>query len=92
MESGNSKTAGLTGARERINAIDDQIAELLRQRIEIANTVMNSKPKFQIIDTERENEILNRYSHRLLNLSTSEKIKRLVAAILGCSKIYPESR
>jgi len=76
--------------RERIDAVDDQIIELLRQRIELSSLIIQTKPPAGIIDPKREQAILNRYFEKLSEASTLPKTKRLVFGILGCSRLYPE--
>ena len=90
MGSEGTKPEGLSQGRKRINAVDDQIIELLLKRIELANTVMNLKAPFEVVDRDREQEVLKRYSEKLSSLSTPEKLKRLVAGIIAASRIYPE--
>lgn len=84
-------TGNLNQLRERIDALDGQIAELIRQRIELANSIMKAKAPQQIVDSAREQEILGRYLGKLEGLSTPAKSKRLVSAILAVSGLYPET-
>lgn len=91
MGSSNKNSEDIVELRARIDAIDDEIAGLLLKRIELSNSIMKSKPPAQIVDSEREQEILTRYSEKLSGLSTPAKLKRLVLGILAASRIYPES-
>lgn len=84
------KPEGLTELRARIDALDDQIIELLKNRIELANAVMSSKAPTRIVDLSREEEIARRYSEKLASASTPEKSKRFVRALLALAKLYPE--
>lgn len=91
MDSSGSKTSkDIASLRERIDAIDDELIALLLKRIELSNLVMQTKPSTQIIDPNREQAILNRYSEKLADVSTLPKTKRLVLGILGTSRLYPE--
>ena len=76
--------------RKQIDDVDDEISALISRRIELANLIMQSKPPAQILDSGREKVILERYSQRLATLSTPERLRRLVSAILGASRFYPE--
>lgn len=80
----------IASIRQRIDAIDDQLVELLLQRIELSDLIMKSKPVNQIVDPRREEAILARYTEKLADVSTLPKTKRLVLGILGTSRLYPE--
>lgn len=81
----------IASLRERIDAIDEEIIELLLKRVELSNLIMKTKPFLAIIDSDREQMILKRYSEKLSDVSTGSKLKRLVFGILGTSRLYPES-
>lgn len=91
MESPKTKKEGMAELRERINAIDDEILVLLLKRIELSNSIMKSKAPAQIVDSQREQEIVQRYSEKLLTVSTPDKSKRLALGIIATSSFYPES-
>lgn len=76
--------------RRRLDAIDDEIMELLLNRIELSTRVMEIKPASQTVDSSREQIIINRYFTKLSDASTMPKVKRLVLGIIGASKIYPD--
>ena len=75
--------------RRQIDTLDAQIAELIFRRIEVSNSVMKSKPPEQILDLSREQEIENLYNGRLSPVSTPQRTKQLVRAILAASALYP---
>lgn len=77
--------------RKRIDAIDDELIHLLRQRIELSSLIIQAKPPVSVIDRKREEAIFNRYFAGLADTSTLPKTKRLVLAVLGASQLYPES-
>lgn len=81
---------GLIGLREQVDAIDDQLMELMVKRIELASEIMKAKPAGQIVDSSREQAIVKRYHEKLADLSTLAKTKRLVSAIIQASKCYPD--
>lgn len=76
--------------RQRIDTIDDEIIELVQARIELSSLVMKMKSPTQLVDPTREQSIIARYFEKLSDTSTLPKIKRLVAGIIGASRIYPE--
>lgn len=84
----NSKT--IKELRGQIDMLDDQIADLVRKRIEVSNSIMSAKPAGQVIDAQREEDIYLRYSGRLVDASTPDKVKRLVRAVLAAAELYPE--
>lgn len=84
-------TEDIASLRERIDAVDDEIIELLLKRVELSNLIMKTKPNSQIVDSGREQAIHDRYSRKLSEVSTLAKSKRLVLGILGTSRFYPES-
>lgn len=75
--------------RGQIDIIDDQIIELVRQRIRLSNSIIKSKPPGQIIDNGREQEIHQRFNEGLATDSTPAKVKQLVQALLAASRLYP---
>ena len=77
--------------RKQIDDVDDKIIELLRQRIELSNLIIQAKSPAQILDPGREQAILERYTNQLANVSSAGKLKRLVSGILGTSRFYPET-
>lgn len=76
--------------RDRIDAIDDEIAGLILKRIELSNQIMKTKSPSRITDPAREQAIIERYSEKLSDVSTPAKSKRLVLGVIGASKLYPE--
>ena len=78
--------AELENLRKQIDEIDDQIIALLRERIAVSNQIMNSKVAGQVLDGAREQKILERYSENISDLSTPQKLKRLVSAVLATSR------
>lgn len=91
VQRANEITADIASARERIDAIDDELIELLRKRIELSSLIMQTKPQTRIVDPTREQAILTRYCEKLGEVSTFQKTKRLVLGILGTARLYPES-
>lgn len=77
--------------RGQMDAIDDQIAELILKRIELSNRIMKTKSSSQVVDPGREQAIVERYFAKLADVSTRPKAERLVSGIIGASKLYPES-
>lgn len=75
--------------RRQIDTLDAQIAELIFRRIEVSNSVMKSKPPEQVLDLSREQEIEKLYNTRLSPVSTPQRTKQLVRAILATSALYP---
>ncbi len=76
--------------RLRIDAIDDDLMELILRRIELSSLVMEMKPQAFLVDPNREQSIIARYYSKLSGTTTLAKTKRLVAGIIGASRIYPE--
>ena len=91
MGPSDTKKEGVAEWRERIDALDDEIIELLLKRIDLSSLIMKSKSPAQIVDPEREQEILMRYSGKLSRVSTAKKSKRLALGIIAASSFYPES-
>lgn len=83
-------TPEITSLRKQIDDVDDKLIEFLCKRIELSNLVIKSKPPDQILDLDREQAIHQRFSDKLLDLSTPQKLKRLVSGILATSRFYPE--
>lgn len=81
----------LSRLRDQVDAIDDQIIELISKRIELATLIMKSKPASQIVDPSREQAIVRRYFDKLGDRTTLAKVKRLVSGIIETSKVYPDA-
>ena len=77
--------------REQVDAIDDQLIELISKRIELATLIMKSKPGTQLVDPAREEAIVRRYFEKLGDLTTLDRAKRLVSGIIQASKVYPKA-
>lgn len=82
--------AQISKLRERIDAIDDEIIQLLSKRIMISSQLMALKAPTQVIDPSREEAIIQRYLAKLGDTSTPKKVSRLVAGILAAAKTYPD--
>ena len=76
--------------RGQIDALDDQIIELLLKRIDLSSSIIRSKDPGPVVDLGREQAICQRYLGRLESVTTAEKVKNVVKAILAVSKLYPE--
>lgn len=70
--------------------MDDQIIGLLLKRIQLSNSIMESKGPGQIIDPGREQDIHRHYAEGLTGFSTPAKAKQFVNALLAASSLYPE--
>ena len=81
----------LNQLRDQVDAIDDQIIELMVKRIELATLIMKSKRGSQLVDSGRERSIVQRYSEKLADLSTVAKTQKLVSGIIEASKFYPDA-
>lgn len=90
MRSSHPQKESMAELRGRIDAIDNEILDLLLKRIELSNLIMKSKSPAQIVDSEREQEIIRRYSEKLSDVSTSAKSKRLALGVIATSRLYPE--
>ena len=80
----------ITGLRQQIDLVDEEIIQLILKRIDISSLIMKIKPQSQVIDQGREQAIANRYFEKLSPVSTMPKTKRLVSGIIGASKTYPD--
>ena len=81
----------LSRLRDQVDAIDEQIIGLISKRIELATLIIKSKPASAIVDPSREQAIVRRYFEKLADVSTFDKVKRLVAGIIEASKVYPDA-
>lgn len=89
MKSNANEDSDLQRLRGQIDAIDDQIIDLLRKRIELSTSIIKTKQSTKVVDVEREREILGRYLAKLSEVSTEAKLRQLVSGILSASKSYP---
>lgn len=73
--------------REKIDAIEADIAKLLSLRVTLSNKILDIKRKegVTLSDKQRERVIFNCYNLYLKELVSKEKVSRLVQAILELS-------
>jgi chorismate mutase len=66
-DAGNAAPAGVLRGRERIDALDEQIAGLIRQRIEVSRAIQAARiaKGGRGVDLRRETEIIGRYKGAL---------------------------
>lgn len=76
----------LKNYREAIDQIDDEIIELIDQRLELVKKIGTYKKenKLTILDGKRENEILEKI--KTMNVENSEKIIEIYQQIMNTSK------
>lgn len=76
----------LKNYREAIDQIDDEIIELIDQRLELVKQIGTYKKenKLTILDGKRENEILEKI--KTMNVENSEKIIEIYQQIMNTSK------
>lgn len=80
----------VTQLRERIDAVDDALLRLMLERIELSSRVMKQKSPSHVVDSAREQAIIQRYFEQLAMVSTPAKVERLVRGIIGAARLYPE--
>ena len=79
--------------RDRIDGIDDRIAELLEQRFRIVGEIAGLKAQTgtAVFDPERENEVINRINQSITDRSTAEYILDAFCQIMDSCKQYQSS-
>ena len=77
----------LARLRRRLDALDGQLAEILRRRLEVAEEVgrVKAELKLPINDPAREQEVLENY-RRVLGDQQTELLERLVDILLEMSR------
>lgn len=77
--------------RQQITEIDQQLALLCRQRINLAEEIFNLKKnhKSSIVDFAQERKVLSRFMQVLESDTTLVRIQNFVNALISLSKVYP---
>lgn len=80
--------------RKDIDAVDGEIAMLVKKRTAIAARIIALKTADgePIVDRKREHQILKRYALKLTRPITSKQLKALVTAILQLTPRYRANR
>ena len=80
----------LRDQRNKIDVCDEEIIRLIEERLDIVNEVINYKIKngIEILDSGREEEILNGLDKKVRNPEYLEIIKKIYLNILHLSKEY----
>ena len=80
---------GTEELREQIEAIDEQIIDLIATRMEIADELAKAKKMLSqgFWDADKEHEVINRYHELCEEVSlTEEEAKKIAEVILSISK------